>query len=367
MHSNRQLTLGVEEEFQLLAPHTLELTPAFDRLAACCRADELPLKSELHQSCCEVVTPPCQSVDELEDSIRSNRHRLIEIAGRAGLEIALGGTHPFSHWNELPITREPRRLQSEFLFQEAHRQCLAYALHIHVGVPDRATALRVMNDARPLLPVLYALSCSSPFLEGRQTGLQSSRILRAFGFPRTGMPDACESLDALDRLVTTMQQAGLIVDAGQLWWDIRAHHLYPTVEFRICDAVPLVDDVTALAALTQAYVARLLDAYENKHTSEPVSRVLLEENRWRAARFGTRAELLDYRSGSLAPLAAIVADLQAALAPHAAQLGTARHLNRVLQIAAQGSAADRQLAAWDPAEGDLTRVVAVYLAETAIL
>ena len=217
MHKNqfRIPTVGVEEEYQILCPDTLALTPAYAQLVSCCQVGELSIKTELHQSCCEVVTPPCASVGELNEVLRSQRGLLIDIAKQAGLKIALSGTHPFSKWYELPITQEPRRLQSEFLFQEAHRQCLAYALHIHVEIPNRATALRVMNDARPLLPILYALSCSSPFLEGRCTGLHSSRLLRAFGFPRTGIPDEFESLEALDELISTLQQSGLLRSACQ--------------------------------------------------------------------------------------------------------------------------------------------------------
>lgn len=359
------LTLGVEEEFQLLCPETLALVPAYDRLVSCNPRESLWIKSELHQSCCEVVTHPCRTVAELDEALRSNRRRLIEIAERAGICVALSGTHPFSHWADLEITREKRRLFSEDLFQEAHRQCLAFALHIHIGIPDRGLALRVMNDARCLLPILYALSCSSPFLEERQTGLKSSRLLRAFGFPRTGIPDTFENLDQLDRLVATMQQAGLIMDAGQLWWDIRVHHVYPTVEFRVCDAVPLLHDVTALAALTQAFVARLLDDYANGNFIEPLDRFLLCENRWRAGRFGTDVQLLDYATLSLVPLAEQLKDLCAQLEPWARRLHVLEHLDRVLDIAAQGSAAERQLDVWKDNKAALEEIVRLYLAETS--
>jgi carboxylate-amine ligase len=359
------LTLGVEEEFQLLCPETLALVPAYDRLVARNPQEDFNIKSEIHQSCCEVVTRPCRTVGVLDEELRSNRRCLIEIAERAGICVALSGTHPFSHWADLEITREKRRLFSEHLFQEAHRQCLAFALHIHIGVPDRGLALRVMNDARRLLPILYALSCSSPFLEERQTGLKSSRLLRAFGFPRTGIPDTFENLDQLDQLVATMQQAGLILDEGQLWWDIRVHHLYPTVEFRVCDAVPLLQDVTALAALTQTFVARLLEDYANGNRIEPLDRFLVSENRWRAARFGTDVQLLDHDTLSLVPLAEQLANLCAELEHWARRLHVIEHIERVLEVAAQGSAADRQLAVWKDNKTALKEVVGLYLAETS--
>ena len=357
-------SIGVEEEYQILCPETLALLPAYDRLAERASGSALTLKTELHQACCEVVTPPCRSVAELDDAVRRQRRALIAVARSAGLRIGLAGTHPFSHWSELPITREPRRLQSEHLFQEAHRQCLAFALHLHVGVPDRAIALRVMNDSRPLLPVLYALSASSPFLEGRRTGLCSSRLLRAFGFPRTGIPDEFENLEVLDDFTATLQRAGLIADAGQLWWDIRIHHIHPTVEFRICDAVPFVDDVTALAALVQAYVARLLDRYRRGGSAETVNRLLVEENRWRAARFGCSAELLDHPSNRLETLAGITGRIGEEVDAFATAFGTTRYLRRVQEIATTGSSADRQLHAWEDGNGDFTKPVECYLAET---
>jgi len=307
------------------------------------------------------------AVVELDDMLRSNRRQLIQIANRAGIDVALSGTHPFSHWADLEITHEKKRLLSEYLFQEAHRQCLAFALHIHIGVPDRRIAVRVMNDARDLLPVLYALSCSSPFLEGRRTGLKSSRLLRAFGFPRTGIPDTFENLGQLERLVATMQRAGLILDAGQLWWDIRAHHVFPTVEFRVCDAVPLLQDVTALAAFTLTFVARLLDDYAAGKPSKPLDRFLICENRWRAARFGTDVELLDLDTLNLMPLQEHLAKLCDQLEPWARRLQVLEHLERTLHIAAHGSAADRQLAVMSHGDATLKEVVRHYLAETSMI
>jgi carboxylate-amine ligase len=408
----RRLTLGVEEEFQLLCPGTLALVPGFDQIAACwagegtanretcapmargavgrrTSASQTVLKSELHQSCCEVVTKPCATVSELDSELRSNRHRLAEVAERKGMAIGLSGTHPLSLWHDLPITREPRRLDSEYLFQEAHRQCLAFALHIHVGIPDRPTGLRAMNDARVLIPILYALSCSSPFLEGRRTGLKSSRVLRAFGFPRTGIPDPYENVAELDTQIASMQSAGLITDAGQLWWDIRLHHTYPTIEFRVADAVPRVQDVTALAALTQAFVVYLLDAYRCGVQFEPVPRWILCENRWRAARFGTEAELIatsplpqkssmihrgsrpgtcqrPFRSETLKrqSIRSIVGEICDYLMPVASQLGTTRYLEQCQIIAGTGSAADRQLAIAGGGNPELRQVVRQYCQET---
>jgi carboxylate-amine ligase len=326
----------------------------------------------------------------LESELRSNRQRLAEAAEQAGMAIGLSGTHPFSLWYELPITQEPRRLHSEYLFQEAHRQCLAFALHIHIGIPDRRTGLRAMNDARVLLPILYALSCSSPFLEGRRTGLKSSRLLRAFGFPRTGIPDAFGSLAELEAQIASMRNAGLIVDAGQLWWDIRLHHVYPTIEFRVADAVPRLQDVTALAALAQAFIAYLLDAYQRGIQFETVDRWILCENRWRAARFGIESELMvtpplphaqpasqqEFKPGTSGPqlsnsttvklqsIQSIVADTCEFLTPVAAQLGTASYLEECKRIVQAGSAADRQLAIAGADNPDLRKVVSQYCQET---
>ena len=247
-----------------------------------------------------------------------------------------------------------------------------------------------MNDARVLIPILYALSCSSPFLEGRRTGLKSSRVLRAFGFPRTGIPEPFENVAELDTQIASMRNAGLIADAGQLWWDIRLHHVYPTIEFRVADAVPRVQDVTALAALAQAFVAYLLDAYRRGIHFEPVERWILCENRWRAARFGTEAELIatsplpqrppasqqgiqpdthgprPSRSETLKlqSIQSIVAEICDYLMPVAAQLGTTRYLEQCQRIAQTGSAADRQLAIAGADNPDLRQVVRQYCQET---
>lgn len=408
-----QMTLGVEEEFQLLCPETLKLVPGFDHLASCWHTaagtkresdtsmtpgpvghrvltSSSGLKSELHQSCCELVTEPCLTVTELDCELRSNRHRLAKVAESAGMVIGLSGTHPFSLWYDLPITREPRRLNSEHMFQEAHRQCLAFALHIHVGIPDRPTGLRAMNDALVLIPILYALSCSSPFLEGRRTGLKSSRVLRAFGFPRTGIPDKFDSVAELDAQIAAMQDAGLINDAGQLWWDVRLHHALPTIEFRIADAVPQVQDVVALAAFTQAFVAYLLEAYKRGSYITSVPRWILSENRWRAARFGTEAELIvtspllqeatagqqgvpssthaprQIGSGTvkLQSIPSIVEEVCDVLMPVAAELGTTDYLEECQRIAQTGSAADRQLSLSGASNSELQQVVRQYCQET---
>jgi carboxylate-amine ligase len=360
----RPLSLGVEEEFQILCPETLGLVPACGKLIELGSARKFRIKTELHQSCCEVTTSACETVDQLREAVRENRLQLAGIAGEAGLAVGISGAHPFSDWKTLPITREPRRLFSEHLFQEAHRHCLAFALHIHVCVPNRHLALKVMNDARGLLPILYALSCSSPFLEGRKTGLKSSRLLRAFGFPRTGIPDTFEDIDQLDRLVEIMRHAGLIVDSGQLWWDIRVHHSYSTVEFRICDAVPLLEDVCALAALTQAYVAHLLDSYEKGRTFEPLNRILLEENRWRAARFGTEADLLDFQKLQLVPLGDLLKSLSRLLMPWIRKFSLHLQFDRLDHILHKGSSAERQLQRWDGTGDSLKDIVRQYKAET---
>jgi carboxylate-amine ligase len=247
-----------------------------------------------------------------------------------------------------------------------------------------------MNDARILVPILYALSCSSPFLEGRRTGLKSSRVLRAFGFPRTGIPDPVENVAELDSRITSMRNAGVITDAGQLWWDIRLHHVYPTIEFRVADAVPRVQDVTALAALAQAFVAYLLDAYRRGIAFGPLEQWILCENRWRAARFGTEADLIaaphwlqappgdqleippvgddprPFRAGTLQlqSVQSIVAEICDCLMPMAAQLGTTEYLEQCQRIAQTGSAADRQLGVAGASNSELCRVVRQYCQET---
>jgi carboxylate-amine ligase len=363
----KPLSLGVEEEFQILCPDTLALAPECDKLIALGSARGFGIKTEIHQSCCEITTSPCETVAQLQDSIRLNRLQLAGIAEEAELTIGLSGTHPFSDWKTLPITQEPRRLFSEYLFQEAHRHCLTFALHIHVCIPDKKLALKIMNDARSLLPILYALSSSSPFWECRKTGLKSSRLLRAFGFPRTGIPDTFEDTDQLDRLAEIMQHAGFIVDPGQFWWDIRVHHVYPTVEFRICDAVPLIEDVSALAALTQAFVAHLLDSYKKNREPEPLNRILLEENRWRAARFGTEADLLDYRTLQLMPLSDALNSLSDTCVSSIKKLNLYSLFDGLHQIIRNGSSADRQLKQWDGTDDSLKGIVDQYKTETLAL
>ena len=288
-------TLGIEEEFAIIDPETRELRSHIHEIL---EGGKIMLKEqikpEMHQSVVELGTEICQSIVDARAHVLELRSKLAELAGRSGLKIASVGTHPFSHWHDQLITEGERYQEIVKDMQLLARANLIFGLHVHVGIPDRAVAIHVMNQARYFLPHIYALSVNSPFWVGHNTGLKGYRLKVFERFPRTGIPDAFESLSEYEDYCKLLVKTGCVDNAKRIWWDIRLHPFFDTLEVRVCDAQSRVDDTLAIAALIQAVIAKLHKLLRQNITFRVYRRRLLDENRWRASRYGIDGKLIDF-------------------------------------------------------------------------
>ena len=367
--SSHTFTLGVEEEYAIVDPESRELKSHINTMLAPTGGrrriqQDPPMQPELHQSVVEVATPVCTDIHDARRDIINLRRTVIGKAESTGAAIAACATHPFSDWKDQDITERPRYIQIVDDLQDIARGNLIFGLHIHVGVPSPDAAVEVMNEARYFLPHLLALSTSSPFWLGRRSGLMSSRCGVFRRFPRTGIPAYFESSAALTEFIQTLVDTGCIENASKIWWDLRAHHLYPTVEFRICDLPTRVEDTLCLVALTQAIVCRLRRLRAENMGWRRYQRGLIEENKWRAMRHGVNGKLLDLGTGQEVEFGRLIDDLLAFIDPVLDELGSRKEAEHVLKILADGTSADRQLRVFTETGGDLKAVVDHIVAET---
>jgi glutamate---cysteine ligase / carboxylate-amine ligase len=362
---NSMFTIGIEEEFQIIDPETRELRSHIQQILA---DGKLILKEhfkpEMHQSMVELGTEICRDTRSARQQIVLLRSELAALAARDGLKIASAGTHPFSHWKDQEITTDERYLTIVNDMQQIARINLIFGLHVHVGIPDREKGIDVMNQARYFLPHLYALSVNSPFWLGRNTGLKAYRQMIFERFPRTGIPDAFESLSEYEDYLKLLVSTHCIDNAKKIWWDIRLHPFFNTIEFRICDAQSRVDDTIALAALMQAIVAKLYKLREQNVTFRSYPRRLLDENRWRAARYGIDGKLIDFGRCCEMDERDLLHEMLAFVESELEELGSKSELAHIEKIMTEGTGADRQLRAWERSGGDLKAVVDHIIAET---
>src|SRR5471030_1978266 len=288
-------TVGVEEEFQIVDPTTWELrSHVSELLASSAPAFGDHIKREMHQSIVEVGTKICGSIDELASEIIRTRRDLADDAERVGLRIAAAGTHPFSNWMDQVISPGERYETIVEELQQLARSLLIFGLHVHVAVPDPSSMIDLMNEARYFLPHLLALSTSSPFWMGRNTGLKSFRTTVFRRFPRTGIPEQFESWSAYENFVNLLVKLNCIDTGKKIWWDVRPHPTFGTLEFRMCDVTTKVEEAVAIAALTQAIVVKLHRLYTRNMSFRLYRRALIEENKWRAARYGIEGKMVDF-------------------------------------------------------------------------
>jgi glutamate---cysteine ligase / carboxylate-amine ligase len=357
-------TIGVEEEFQIIDPETRELRSHIQEILADGKMIlKEHFKTEMHQSVVELGTEICDDTKCARRHVIELRSELATLASRDGLKIASAGTHPFSHWMDQLITVDERYATIVKDMQQIARANLIFGLHVHVGIPDREIAIQVMNQARYFLPHLYALSVNSPFWLGQNTGLKSYRLQIFERFPRTGIPDAFESLSEYEDYVKLLVATGCIDNAKKIWWDIRLHPFFDTLEFRICDAQSRVGDTIALAALMQAVVVKLHKLLRQNITFRIYSRRLLHENRWRAARYGLDGKLIDFGRGCEVDTRSLIHEILEFIAPEVDELGTGREIAHIEQILREGTGADRQLMVWERTQ-DMKAVVDQIVAET---
>jgi len=362
--SNHIFTLGIEEEFQIIDPVTRELRSHIQEILGEGKVTlKEQIKPEMHQSVVELGTDVCGDMNKAREQVIALRGHLARTAARAGLKIASAGTHPFSHWFDQHITEGERYATIVKDMQQVARANLIFGLHVHVGIPDRETAIHVMNQMRYFLPHLYALSTNSPFWVGRNTGLKGYRLKVFERFPRTGMPDAFESLSEYEDFTKLLIKTGCIDNPKKIWWDIRLHPFFDTLEVRICDAQSRVDDTMALAALIQAIVARLFKLLWQNTTFRVYRRRLIDENRWRASRYGLEGMLIDFGRECEVPVLDLMEELLQFISTEVDELGTQREIEHVRKILHHGTGADRQIAAWER-EHNMHDVVDHLVSET---
>lgn len=357
-------TLGIEEEFAIVDPETRELRSHIQEILEGGKVMlKEQIKPEMHQSVVELGTEICQSVVDAREHVTGLRSKLVELAWRGGLKVASAGTHPFSHWHDQLITEGERYQEIVNDMQLLARANLIFGLHVHVGIPDRETAIQVMNQVRYFLPHLYALSVNSPFWVGRNTGLKGYRLKVFERFPRTGIPDAFESLSEYEDYCKLLVKTGCVDNAKKIWWDIRLHPFFDTLELRVCDAQSRVDDTLALAALIQAIVAKLYKMLRQNTTFRVYRRRLLDENRWRASRYGIEGKLIDFGREAEVETKSLINELLHFVSTEVDELGSKREMAHIERILREGTGADRQLAVWEETQ-DMKKVVDHIVAET---
>src|SRR5437588_481555 len=357
-------TLGIEEEFAIVDPVTRELRSHIHEILEDGKFTlKEQIKPEMHQSVVELGTDVCRDIDDARNHVPELRSRLAALAARSQLKIASVGTHPFSHWRDQLITQAERYQEIVRDMQLLARANLIFGLHVHVGIPDREMAIHVMNQARYFLPHIYALSVNSPFWVGHDTGLKGYRLKVFERFPRTGIPDSFESLSEYEDYCKLLVKTGCIDNAKKIWWDIRLHPFFDTLEVRVCDAQTRVDDTLAIAALIQAVISKLFKLLRQNTTFRIYRRRLLDENRWRAARYGIDGKLIDFGKETEVEERSLLNELLEFVASEVDEFGTKREMAHVERIMHEGTGADRQLAVWRRTQ-DIKAVVDQIVAET---
>ena len=351
-------TIGVEEEYMLLDAESFDLVQRVDTILAAFvgHEEEALLKPELMQSTLEVATPVCRTAGEADHALRRLRSAVRDIATQNGLRMGSAGTHPFSLFERQRITARDRYRTLVDQMQYVARRELIFGLHVHVAVDHPDKAIQVVNGLLNDLPILLALSASSPFWRGEPTGLASTRQPIFAAFPRSGPPPRFNDYAEYAEVVGQLEKTGCIADYTHIWWDIRPHPRLGTVEIRICDCVTRVEDAVAIAAFCQA----LVKLYCEVAASDGVPsyhRVLTTENKWLAVRYGLEAPVMDLKTGNRnrVPVAQLVRKRLAEVEPHARELGSDRELEGIGEILRRGNGAHRQLRVYN-ANRDIVEV-----------
>jgi len=359
------LTLGVEEEYQIVDPETRELKSYITQILQADQRFLEQVKPELHQSIVEVGTKVCRTPAEVREELIKLRGGVRELAVRSGLRIAAAGTHPFSSWTKQEITPLERYLGVKEDMQDLAQQLLIFGTHVHVGIEDREFLIDAMNVARYVLPHILCLSTSSPFWMGRNTGLKSYRSIVFRSFPRTGVPRTVQSWADFSYYLETLTKTGCIPNGSKIWWDLRPNWNYPTLEFRICDVCTRVHEAVCVAAILQAVVAKIWKMRRDNTTFRLYSHDLIEENKWRAVRYGLSGKLIDFGKQEELPATDLIRELiEWFIGDVVDELGSRKEVEYAYQIIAGGSSADRQVATFQRTGGDLHAVVDQLIRET---
>jgi carboxylate-amine ligase len=358
------LTIGVEEEYQIIDPQTRELQSYITQLLEYDHRFLGQVKPELHQSIVEVGTTVCRTPQEVREELVRLRRGVMELAGLKNLSIAAAGTHPFSHWVDQEITPLERYIGTQDAMQDLARQLLIFGTHVHIGIEDRDFLIDAANVARYFLPHILCLSTSSPFWIGRNTGLKSYRSVIFRAIPRSGVTPVLDSWNDYQSYLDTLVTTGCIPDGSKIWWDVRPHWKYPTLEFRVCDVFTRVDEAVSVAAILQAIVAKLWKMRRDNITFRVYPSELIDENKWRAVRYGLDGKLIDFGKQCELPARELIRELlDWFIADVVDELGSRKDVEYAYRILEEGSSADRQIAVFNKT-GDIKAVVDHLIAET---
>ena len=350
-------TLGIEEEFQIVDPHTRELrshVSEFLEEGKMILGEKI--KPEMIQSMIEVGTGICKDIQEARADITRLRAIISSLARNKGLEIVAASTHPISHWQDQEIFDDDRYALLVQEIQMVARSLLIFGLHVHVGMEDRERAIHIMNAARYFLPHVLALTTSSPFWLGHNTGLKSYRSEVFKKFPRTDIPDHFDSYSSFERYINLLVKTGCIDNGKKIWWDVRPHPFFPTLEFRICDIPSRVDDTIAIAALFQAIVCKLDRLIEKNLGFRLYRRMLVQENKWRAVRWGLDGKMIDFGKQKEVPTRDLILELLEFVDDVLDDLDSRKEVEHIHTILERGTSADEQLRIYEET-GDLRAVV----------
>lgn len=358
-------SLGIEEEYQSIDPETRDLRShiEFEILEKGKSILRERVKAEMHQSVVEVGTGVCKDITEARADLTELRREMITLARKSGLRLAAAATHPFADWRDQEIYPDARYHTIVEDMQNVARSNLIFGLHVHVGVEDRETAIHLMNAARYFLPHILALSGNSPFWLGMDTGLKSYRCKVFDKYPRTNIPDYFPSYGEYESFVNLLIKTNCIDNAKKIYWDIRPHPHFPTLEFRVMDLPMRLEETLAIAALCQATLAKLWQLHSNNQGFRLYRRLLIMENKWRAARYGLDGKLIDFGKQTEVPMRDLMLEYLHFVDDVVDDLGSRNEINYVYKMLENGSGADRQLRVFRET-GDLKKVVDYIISET---
>jgi glutamate---cysteine ligase / carboxylate-amine ligase len=358
-------TLGIEEEYQTIDPETRDLRShiATEMLAKGKLRLEERVKAEMHQSVIEVGTRVCKNIQVVQEDLFDLRRNMIRLAEEHGLVLVAGATHPFADWRVQEIYPDPRYAQVVEDLQLVARSNLIFGLHVHVGIEDHEAAIRIMNSMRYFLPHILALSTNSPFWLGMETGYKSYRAKVFENFPRTNLPDSFASYSEFEQYVNLLIKTNCIDDAKKIWWDIRPHPYFSTVEVRICDIPLTAPESIAIAALIQATACKLWHLHARNQDFRQYSRALLMENKFRAVRYGLDGKMIDFGKQTEVPARDLILEYLDFVSDAVDELGSHKEICYIRTMLEQGSGADRQLRVFRET-GSLKAVVDYMAAET---
>jgi glutamate---cysteine ligase / carboxylate-amine ligase len=359
------LSIGIEEEYMSVDPVSRDLRSHIQ--AEIIEKGKLLMrenvKPEMHQSVIEVGTTVCRNIKEARQELKKLRQQMVGLAKENGLCLAAAGTHPFGDWRQQEIYPDVRYQTIVEDMQLVARANLIFGLHVHIGIEDRETMIHLMNAARYFLPHMLALSANSPFWIGLNTGLKSYRCKVFDKFPRTNIPDYFPSWGEYERFIDLLVKTHCIDNAKKIWWDVRPHPFFNTLEFRVCDLPMRLDETIALAALIQATVAKLYKLHAANQGFRLYRRALIMENKWRAARYGLEGKLIDFGKQIEVPVRDLILEYLAFVDDVLDELDCREELNYIRRILETGNGAERQMRVFQETN-DLKKVVDYIIEET---